>query len=106
MNDQYPPELNKTPLLDPGEASNFQTLTGSANWIITLGCFDIAYATMALSRFPVAPSEGRLKSMRRVFRYIKRQPDGRLLCDLSHTDHDTYPTPPLNTIVASSTLTQ
>ena len=32
--------------------------------------------------------------MLRVFGYLKQRPDGRLLCDPSHTDHASYPSPP------------
>ena len=47
----YHPELDTTPLLSPCEASIYWGLVGSANWLITLGRFDIHYATNTLSRF-------------------------------------------------------
>jgi hypothetical protein len=49
MSDLYHPELNNLPLLDDLHSSKYCALIGSANWIITLGRFNIAYATMALS---------------------------------------------------------
>jgi hypothetical protein len=44
------------PLLDDEHASKYQCLIGSAN--CALGRFDIAYATMALARYLMAPREG------------------------------------------------
>ena len=45
MGEEYYPELDESELCLPLEISKFQSLIGSANWIITLGRFDIAYAT-------------------------------------------------------------
>jgi hypothetical protein len=42
-------------LLDPGEISVYRGLIGSANWMITLGRFDLAYSVSAMARFNAAP---------------------------------------------------
>ena len=84
------PELDDSPFLNSGEASKFRTLIGSANWMITLGRFDIHYAIQALSRFNMAPRQGHLLAMKRVFGYLKKRPKGRLLCDTSYPDHSKY----------------
>jgi Reverse transcriptase (RNA-dependent DNA polymerase) len=55
MSDTYHPELDDTNLLNPNKASIYRTIIGCANWIITLGRYDIQYAIMALSRFSMAP---------------------------------------------------
>jgi hypothetical protein len=81
MNDIYHPETDETPLLDDEHASKYRGLIGSANWIITLGRFDIAYATMALARFSMAPREGHFKAMKRVFGYLRKYTKGRILID-------------------------
>ena len=49
MLEHYHPELDNTPILDKVTASKFRAMIGSANWIITLGQFDIAYTVNALS---------------------------------------------------------
>jgi hypothetical protein len=67
MTDTYHPELDDSPLLDDLHSSKYRALIGSANWIITLGRFDIAYATMALARFSMAPRHGHFKAMQKVF---------------------------------------
>ena len=81
MHDLYHPETDDTPLLDEEHASKYRGLIGSANWIITLGRFDIAYATMALARFSMAPREGHFKAMKRVFGYLRKYAKGRILID-------------------------
>ena len=45
------PELDDSPLLNASDHSKYRTLIGCANWIVTLGRFDIAYATNLFSRF-------------------------------------------------------
>jgi hypothetical protein len=81
MNEAYHPKTDDTPLLDDKHASKYRGLVGSANWIITLGRFDIAYATMALARFSMAPREGHFTAMKRVFGYLRKYAKGRILID-------------------------
>jgi hypothetical protein len=45
MDEKYHPEADETDLLGEREASLFRGFIGSANWMITLGRFDMAYAT-------------------------------------------------------------
>ena len=49
FSDQYHPELDTSPLCDSDHVSKYKSLIGSANWIITLGRFEIAYAVNVLS---------------------------------------------------------
>src|SRR5688500_7223411 len=74
---EYHAEMDETPLLPPEQISLYQSLLGSANWIITLGRFDINYAVNTLSRYSMAPREGHFKAMCRVFfGYLKQRPKG------------------------------
>jgi len=75
------PELNVTPLCDAENISKFKSLVGSANWIITLGRFDIAYAVSTLSCYTMAPQIGHFKAMERVFGYLHKFQDGKLIID-------------------------
>jgi hypothetical protein len=79
---EYHPEMDKTDLLPDDEISIYKSLLGSANWIITLGRFDIAYATNTLSRYSMAPRSGHMKAMHRVFGYLRNKPKGQLLIDV------------------------
>ena len=64
MSNEYHPETNDTPLLDARGASIYHGLIGSANWAITLGRFDVQYATQVLSRYSMALREGHLSVMK------------------------------------------
>jgi len=61
-------------------------MIGSANWTITIRRSDINYAVNALSRFSMAPREGHLTAMKRVFGYLKRYPGGKILIDPEFRD--------------------
>ena len=51
MHDALHPELNDSPFLDAKAHSQFRSLIGCANWIITLGRFNIAHSINLQSRF-------------------------------------------------------
>jgi hypothetical protein len=81
--DQYHAELDESPLVPPDMISLYQSLLGSANWIVTLGRFDINYAINTLSRYSMAPREGHVKAMHRVFGYLRNVPKGKIVIDVS-----------------------
>ena len=91
MAEEYHPEIDDSPLLDDLHIAKFRSIIGSANWIITLGRFDINYATSALSRFNMAPREGHLQAAKRVLGYLKLFPKGRTIFDTSYPDHEGFP---------------
>jgi hypothetical protein len=49
FSEEYHAKLDTTNLCSPEEISKYQSLVGSANWLIMLGQFDIAYAVNTLS---------------------------------------------------------
>lgn len=51
------PEIIDTPFLDPIKHSQYRSLVGCANWLVTLGKFDIAYTTNIFSRFGMQPKK-------------------------------------------------
>ena len=71
MSEADHPELNDSPLCTPKEATLYRLMVGSANWIVTLGRFDIAFALQSLSRFSMAPQVGHLARMKKLFCYLK-----------------------------------
>ena len=81
--ESYHAELDESPLVPPDRISDYQSLLGSGNWIITLGRFDIYYAINTLSRYSMAPREGHFKAMTRVFGYLRQRPRGKILIDTS-----------------------
>jgi len=81
MADAYHPELDDSPLLNVTDTSKYRALIGSANWIVLLGRFDIAYATNTLARYSMQPREGHLKAITRLFGYLKRFTKGKIVID-------------------------
>jgi hypothetical protein len=81
--ENYHPELDTSPHCDEAKISKYKSLVGSANWAITLGRFDIAYAVSTLSRYTMAPCEGHFTAMERVFGYLRAFPKGHLVIDTS-----------------------
>ena len=77
----YHPELDETPLLNEERVTHYRSLIGSANWILTLGRFDIAYALSSLSRYNMAPREGHIQALQHLFGYLKAHHDGQILID-------------------------
>ncbi|CAJ1939864.1 unnamed protein product [Cylindrotheca closterium] len=52
------PEEDKSDFLDDAGKRQYQMLVGMAQWAVTIGRMDIAYAVSSLSRFSSAPREG------------------------------------------------
>ena len=71
-------------------------MIGSANWIVTLGRMDIAYAVATLARYNMQPREGHLTAIRHVFGYLKRFPQGEILVDPSALKYDDMDLAPLD----------
>src|SRR5210317_736063 len=86
------PELDDSPHLNPVNHSKYKSLIGCANWIVTLGCFDIVYAVNTYTRFSQALREGHLVGLKRVFGYLKKWIKGTTLIDPNYPDHLQFPT--------------
>ena len=72
------PELDTSELCDDHQTKQFQTLTGQLQWLISLGCFDIAVHVMSLSRFRAQPRKGHLDRAKRIVGYLLFLPDGAI----------------------------
>ena len=72
------PEIDVSAELDADGVSLYQSLIGGLQWAVTLGRFDILCAVMSLSRFRINPREGHLERIKRVFGYLRKQPDARI----------------------------
>ena len=81
MDDKYHPEMDMTDLCDSDTISKYRSLIGSANWIITLGRFDIQYAVNTLARYAHAPRDGHFKALQRIFGYLRKWMKGKILID-------------------------
>ena len=98
MDYEYHQELDETKLCPPEVISKYRSLIGSANWIITLGHFDILFATNLLARYCSAPRMGHYYAAQCIFGYLMMKPNGKILIDTGPapireevtpiTDHD------------------
>jgi Reverse transcriptase (RNA-dependent DNA polymerase) len=77
------PELDESELLDDSGHRKYQMLIGILNWIVTIGRFDVTFATMSLSRFTSCPRKGHLDRALKIFGYLKRKPNRRICVDSS-----------------------
>ena len=59
----YHPKQDKSSLRTPQEQAFYRSLLGSANWCVTLGRYDIAYATSTLAQYSIAPRKGHLQAV-------------------------------------------
>ena len=72
------PELDTSELCDEHQTKQFQTLIGQLQWLISLGCFDIAVHVMSLSRFRAQPRKGHLDRAKMIVGYLLFLPDGAI----------------------------
>jgi hypothetical protein len=66
MREGYHPEEDDSPLCTYYDSAKYRSIIGCFIWKIVLGRFDIAYATSAMSRFNMLPTEGHLKVVKRI----------------------------------------
>eukprot|EP00934_Nitzschia_sp_Nitz4_P008762 Nitzschia sp. Nitz4//scaffold145_size56662//50639//52106//NITZ4_006565-RA/size56662-processed-gene-0.32-mRNA-1//-1//CDS//3329536601//8752//frame0 len=90
MDSDYHPEIDDSEPLNDTEHSKYRALVGSANWIITLGRFDIQYAVTTLAKYSMKPRAGRYKAMIRVFGYLKAFPKGLIIIDPNMLDTEQF----------------
>ena len=81
------PEQDESDLLSPEEITQYQMLIGCAQWAVTLGRFDIQYATNTLARYASMPRDGYFKRCLRLFGYLKHNGKARILFDPSDPDY-------------------
>lgn len=64
-------ELDESALLCADDAAKYRMMIGSLNWMVTLGRFDVHYATQTMSHYGMAPWQGHLDALKRIFGYLK-----------------------------------
>ena len=75
------PELDDTSQLYDNDQALYQMLLGSLQWAVTLGRFDIQYATNTLARYGVMPREGHFQRALRIFGYLKHNDKAKVTFD-------------------------
>jgi hypothetical protein len=87
------PELDLSPELDENGIKQYQSLIGALQWLITLGRFDILVAVSTMSSYRVAPREGHLDRLKRIFGYVKKNSDGAIRFRVNIPDHESQGIP-------------
>ena len=64
------PELDDLEFLDDEVVKVYQSMIGSAQWVVSIGRFDVAVHIMTLSSFRAQPRKGHLERIKRVYAYI------------------------------------
>jgi hypothetical protein len=87
------PELDISDELDSDGVRQYQSLIGGAQWLISLGRFDIATAIMTLSSFRVSPRQGHLDRVKRVYGYVAKMKHGAIRFRTGIPDYSAIPIP-------------
>jgi hypothetical protein len=64
------PELDDSEFLEENETKIYQSMIGSAQWIVSIGRFDVAVHIMTLSSFRAQPRRGHLDRIKRIYAYL------------------------------------
>jgi hypothetical protein len=66
------PEVNTSEFLDEDGIQKYQSVIGSMQWAISIGCFDIAIHVMSMSIFRTSPCCGHLDRAKRMVGYLSK----------------------------------
>jgi hypothetical protein len=84
----YAPELDTTPVLDPAQANFYQSQIGVLRWMVELGRYDIITETSLLASQTAMPREGHLDAMLRMFAHVKVKHNSRMVFDPTYPSID------------------
>ena len=91
LNKDDHPELDISPLLDEDGITQYQSLIGAMQWVITLGRFDFAVAVMTMSSFRAAPRTGHLERLKRMVGYLVKMKNGFIRVRTGEPDYSDLP---------------
>ena len=66
------PELDDTQELGEEDITKYQSMIGALQWAISLGRFDILTPVMTMSSYRVAPRQGHLARLKRIYGYLRK----------------------------------
>jgi len=85
------PEIDESELCDAQGIRTYMSLVGQLQWLVSLGRFDIYSAVATMSRFRVAPREGHLKRLQRIYGYVASTKDAAIRVRTGLPDYSEYP---------------
>jgi hypothetical protein len=66
------PEVDTSEYLDADGIKKYQSLIGALQWAVSIGRLDITTAVMTMSGFRVAPRQGHLERLQRIYAYLAK----------------------------------
>jgi hypothetical protein len=75
------PEEDSSELLDDKDHKTYQMLIGMLVWICCIGRVDVTFPVTSMSRFTACPRKGHLKRVLRIFGYLKKHKNRRIIVD-------------------------
>ena len=85
------PELDTSELLGTDDIKIYQSLIGCLQWAVQIGRFDIATATMTMSRFRAAPRQGHMDRVKRIHGYLSKMRYGVIRMRVELPDFSSIP---------------
>ena len=89
------PKLDNTKELPDDDITKYQSMIGALQWAVSLGRFDVHTAVMTMGSFRVAPREGHLQRLKRIYGYLRKYKNGAFrirtgIPDYSHLENVEY----------------
>ena len=85
------PELDTSDLLDDKGITVYQSLIGALQWAVSIGRFDIHTAVMTMSGFRVAPRQGHLDRVKRMYAYLSKMKHASIRIRTAEPDYSDIP---------------
>jgi len=81
------PELDDSEEVDAEMITQYQSMIGVLQWVVSLGRFDICTAIMMMSHFHVAPLKGHVSQVKRIYGYLAKNPGGVICVRTEEPDY-------------------
>jgi hypothetical protein len=87
------PELDNSELCNDEQISQYQSMIGSLQWIVTIDRFDVHTAVMTMSGFRIAPRVEHLERLRRIYGYLSKMRFASIRVRTDEPDYSNFSDP-------------
>ncbi len=84
-------ELDTSPFLGQDDVEKYHSMVGALQWACQLGRIDITTAVMTMAGFRVAPREGHLERLKRIYSYLSKMHHGTVRIRTEEPDYSDLP---------------
>ena len=84
----YRPEIDISPELNPSEAAHYQSIIGILRWIVELGRADITLESSMMASCLALPRKGHLNCLYHILGYLKNKHNAEMIFDPTEPDID------------------